>query len=64
MVNPLSDDQVTELREWVERSKPNAMAYGISCEDVTSLCATALYWHRKYAHLERCVTGELAAVVC
>lgn len=62
MTNPLSDEQVRELRDWVLRSKPTAMAYGISCDDVASLCATADYWRRKYDHLERCVTGELAAI--
>jgi hypothetical protein len=62
MVNPLTDDQVRELSDWVERSLPQANAWGISCSDVASLCATALYWHRKYAHLEKVTTGELAAV--
>lgn len=62
MTNPLSDEQVHELWDWVRRSKPTAMAYGISCDDVIGLCATADYWHRKYAYLEKCVTGELAAI--
>lgn len=62
MVNPLSDERVDELREWCERSKPNAMAWGVSCADVLALCATARYWHRKHEHLETVTTGELAAV--